>query len=106
MNFLVAFNLLFLVCNAQENIKCFRSEERLTPIPPSTQQTLNQGVPGKRGPVGMKGDTGSDGMKGEKGAAGVPDRSAIESLRGKMLRSGAFCKRQSQNQIFIILAVQ
>ena len=95
MNFFIAFNLLFLVCNAQENIKCFRSDEVLTPIPPSTPQTTHQGVPGKRGPVGMKGDTGSDGMKGEKGVAGVPDNSAIESLRGKMLRGGAFCKRQS-----------
>ena len=83
------FASLFLICSAQEHLTCLRTEEALNPALPSTPRTTQQGVPGKRGPVGLKGETGSDGIKGQKGDAGVPDYSQIEALRGRMLLSNS-----------------
>ena len=83
------FVSLFLICSAQEHLTCLRTEEVLTPAPPSTPRATHQGVPGKKGPVGLKGETGSDGIKGQKGDAGVPDSSQIEALQGRMSLSNS-----------------
>ena len=80
---------LFLVCSAQEHLTCLRTEDVLTPALPSTPRATHQGVPGKRGPVGLKGETGSDGIKGQKGDAGVLDYSQIEALQGRMSLSNS-----------------
>ena len=71
------FTFLFSVGAAQEHLTCLRTEDVLTPSPPSNPR-IHQGAPGKRGPMGLKGD---DGLRGPKGEPGVPDNSSIETLK-------------------------
>ena len=44
MHLLVIFASLFLICSAQEHLTCLRTEDVLTPAPPSTPRTAHQGV--------------------------------------------------------------
>ena len=71
------FALLCTIGAAQEHLTCLRTEDVLTPSPPPDPR-IQQGAPGKRGPMGLKGD---DGLRGPKGEPGVPDNSSIEALK-------------------------
>ena len=77
---LFIFDLILNICNAQEHLTCLRTYDVLRPQ--STVWTrIQQGPPGKRGPIGLKGDTGSNGNKGNPG---IPDQTSINALRGEV----------------------
>ena len=73
---LIAFSFVLIYCGAQEHLTCLRTDDVIAPSPPSTNDNVQQGRPGRRGPVGLQG------LKGEPG---IPDNSLIDSLKGKKM---------------------
>ena len=71
------FNLILNICNAQEHLTYLRTNDVLT-LQPTVSTRIQQGSPGKRGPIGLKGDTGS---KGNKGDPRILDQTSINALR-------------------------
>ena len=62
------------ICNAQEHLTCLRTNDVLRPQP-TVSTRIQQGPPGKRGPIGLKGN---------KGDPGIPDQISINELRGEV----------------------
>ena len=85
---LFIFDLILNICNAQEHLTCLRTNGVLRPQP-TVSTYIQQGPPGKRGPIGLKGDTGS---KENKGDPGIPDQTSINALRGEVSNQYKFAE--------------
>ena len=70
---------ILAACGAQQHLTCLRTDEIITPLPPITDDNVQQGRPGRRGPIGPVG------LQGLKGEPGIPDNSVIDELKGKKI---------------------
>ena len=86
---LIAFSFILVCCGAQEHLTCLRTDDVIAPSPPSTNDNVQQGRPGRRGapgPIGLKGEPG------------IPDNSIIDSLKGKKIERVIFGVNMTQNR--------
>ena len=81
------------IFNAQEHLTYLRTNDVLRPQP-TISTRIQQGLPKKRGPIGLKGDTGS---KGNKGDPGILGQTSINELRGEVSNQYKFNKLVLRN---------
>ena len=76
LRMLVVVCFILATCGAQEHLTCLRTDNLITPSPPPTNENIQQGRPGRRGPPGPIG------LKGEPG---ICKKSLIEDNNGNRI---------------------
>ena len=79
----IVFCFILVTCGAQQHLTCMKTDEIIAHSPPFTDDNVQQGRPGRRGPRGPVGRKGRNGPPGLKGEPGISDNSVIDELRGK-----------------------
>ena len=85
-------------CCAQEHLTCLRVNDVLTQkSPETTQTTLQQGYPGKRGPKGLEGERGYPGQKGEPGVCDDVQIHLLQDRINSLFQEMKAIKNQSKD---------